>query len=133
LLTTAQPPFGPVTSGYGGRTAQDIRATAYADRPAPKVGFRPAGLTTIVGRHPNRPLEVTMSTLSIARRPTSLVAAAAAVAAVAAGTVAVSVSHHAEHPSAPADQPLSSVQQPAPRTHHHLDARVGGGRIMLGQ
>ena len=75
--------------------------------------------------------EVTMTTSSIHHRPTPFIAAAAAVAAIAAGTVALSLSQDADQPSAPGQQPLTSVQQNLPPSHH-FHPTTSGGHVMLG-
>jgi len=77
-------------------------------------------------------MEVTMTSSSIHHRPAPFIAAAAAVAAIAAGTVALSLSHDADQPGAPGQQPLTSVQQDAPPSHH-FQPTTSGGHVMLGR
>lgn len=72
-----------------------------------------------------------MTTSSIHHRPAPFIAAAAAVAAIAAGTVALTLSQDADQPSAPGQQPLTSVQQDLP-PGHHFHPTTSGGRVMVG-
>ncbi len=67
----------------------------------------------------------------LTHRPTPFIAAAAAVVALVAGSVAVSVAHDRSDPSAPGQQPQTSVQQDTPKAHH-FHYTTSGGRVMPG-
>lgn len=75
--------------------------------------------------------EVTMSTTTIARRPSSLIATGVVAAVIAFGSLAVVVSQHDGRPAAPAEQ-VQKVAQPSAPQHHHSVATTSGGRVMIG-